>query len=65
MKKLDYRQLEGKQFVIVWEYNGEIWGGTFRSKNNKLLIYENGIFQEIQYDFMEKEELIVDVIIQE
>jgi hypothetical protein len=60
--KLDYQKLEGKQFVIVWKYDDEIWGGTFRIKNNKLFVYDSDMFQETNYVFLENEELIVDII---
>lgn len=34
---------EGRQFVAVWEYNGEIWSGIHKVKGGVLLDWNHGL----------------------
>ena len=64
VKNINYEWLEGKQFAIIWKYDGKIWGDTFTVKDGKLLFFNNMLdeFEEACFEFMDCNEQIKMII---
>ena len=58
MKQISVMPTEG-QFVAIWEYDGEIWSGTYKYNKGRLMVYINCECEQCEGHFDECEKTMV------